>query len=188
MTVAGLVAGVLMQSPAVAHTPSGLGSMLLRVGDMPTGWGVDHTSSSSASVGCLQRLSAVGIKKTASATAKFALHAGLPSFMEELATYGVPLSKVFDKGVAALDRCTTITGTSGGHKLTGTIGAMSLPRYGNQSAAWTITVTVGGLTAREDVIVVRKGAILAFFAEGNFGPVDITQFRMLVSKALAKLG
>jgi hypothetical protein len=95
--------------------------------------------------------------------------------------------KVFAKVVATLNACKTLTGTSDGHKVTGTVGAMSFPRYGDESQAFAVSFTISGVTADEDVIVVRKGTILVGVYEGALGSPDLDQFQGFVRKALARI-
>lgn len=160
--------------------------MLLTVNQMPIGWSIDDTPGSG--IGCLSRsLEAAGIKETGDAEVTFAYNASIPEFQEKLATYAVSASRVFSKVVATLDTCKTVAGTASGQKVTGTVGAMSFPRYGAQSAAWAVNLTIGGVTIGEDILVVREGTLLAGFVEANYGSPNLTQFQGFIRKALAKL-
>ncbi len=164
-----------------------LASMLLTVGELPTGWGVDNSTGSG--VGCLHAiLEPPGVTQTANASVTFADNASLPQVSEKLATYKAPIRNVFATVVGNLDRCRTVKGTSEGNKVTGTVGQMSFPQYGDQSAAFTVSLTVNGVTADEDALIVRKGAIMVGVTEGTLGPPDIVQFQGFVRKALARVG
>jgi hypothetical protein len=160
--------------------------MLLTVAQMPTGWSVD--SSTGSGVGCLgHTLEPSGIKQTASAAVTFEDNGSLPQVEEKLATYATPASDAFAKVVATLDRCRTVAGNSDGHKVTGTVGQMSFPHYGEQSAAFLVSLTVEGVTADEDVLVVRKGTILVGMTEGAIGSPTLSQFQGFLSKALKRV-
>jgi hypothetical protein len=195
MTAALLIAASLATAiaPAQGSVPvrkekaPTLASMLLTVSQMPIGWSVDNTQSS-GSTSCLGKiLEPTGIKQTGSATVNFADNGSVPEVGEKLATYAVPASKVFAKIVATIDRCKTLTGTAGGYKMTGTVGQMSFPRYGDQSAAFAATLTAEELTYGEDVLVVRKGSILFGIAEDSLGSPDLSQFQSFVGAALKRV-
>lgn len=173
-------------APATAGAPN-LSRMLLTVRDMPTGWSVDNSPSGSSDVGCLSHLTPIGVKKTASAKVAFTLNGQFQELTEGLVTYASPAGKVFEKAVSTLDGCKTLSGTSDGHKVTGSVGAMSFPRVGDQSAAWSVTLELEGFTAGVDVLIVRKGPVLAVLAAESFGSPDIAQFQRFVRKALAKI-
>ena len=64
---------------------------------------------------------------------------------------------------------------------------MSFPRYGDQTAAWAITLTISGVTATEDIVVVQKDGILAIFGASTVGPVNLTQYEALIAKAVANI-
>jgi hypothetical protein len=180
-------AGLLVPTSALAATKQeNLHAMLLRIGQMPTGWSVN--SSGGNGIGCLhQLLEPKGLKQTATAGVSLADSGGLPAVGEKLATYGVPATKAFAKITQALDHCTSVEGTSNGTKVTGTVGQMSFPTYGNQSEAYSVDLTVEGATADEDVLVVRNGAIVMGIDEGDLGTPDLGQFEGFVSQALADL-
>jgi hypothetical protein len=189
LATASLAAGASADGsvPARAAKTPALASMLLTVTQMPTGWSIDNSSSSPVDLGCLSHLTPIGVKKTATAGVAFAFNASLPEFSETLATYATPASSVVRKAVSEIDRCHTITGTTQGHKFTGTLGAMSFPQYGNQSAAWALSFTLEGITFGDAILAVRKGAIVALFTEGALGSPDLRQFQGFVRKALERV-
>lgn len=163
-----------------------LSSMLLTVAQVPTGWNI--TSSSGSGIGCLSRvLEPAGIKQTTSAAVEFEDNGTLPQVTEKLATYATAASKVFAKIVSTLNACKTVSGTSDGEKATGTVGAMSLPAYGDQSAAYNASVRIGDATADEDVLVARKGTVLVGMDYGALVTPDLAQFQSFIRKALARI-
>ncbi len=103
-------------------------------------------------IGCLSRtLEPVGVKQIASADITFA-DGELPRAGGKLATYATPANRVFATIVTSQDRCKTTSGTNDGQRATATIGAMSFPHYGDQSAAFAVSLHVQGITAGEDVL------------------------------------
>jgi hypothetical protein len=112
----------------------------------------------------------------------------LPQVTEKLATYTTAARQAFTTVVGTLDRCKRLSGSSGGQKVTGTVGQMSLPGYGDQSAAFIASFTISGLTADEDVLIARKGSVLIGISEGAVGSPNLTQFQGFVRLALARVG
>jgi hypothetical protein len=160
--------------------------MLLTVAQMPTGWAVDNSPGSG--FGCLSHLlEPSGVKQTAYAAVTFADNGSPPQFQERLATYEVPAGRAFAPIVAALSRCRRVSGTKDDRKATATIGAMSFPRYGDQSAAFAVSLQTQGISAGEDILIVRKRNVVAGFAESDLGSPDLIQFQGFVRKALAKV-
>jgi hypothetical protein len=171
----------------VAAQPSQPGKGHRRAAAVSDGWSVDNTPGSG--VGCLHAiLEPPGITQTASASVTFADNASLPQITEKLATYKAPIRIVFATVVANLDRCKTVNGTSHGNKATGTVGRMSFPQYGDQSAAFAVSLTVDGTTANADALIVRKGSNVVGVTEGTLGSPPISQFQWFVRQALARVG
>jgi hypothetical protein len=180
-----LVALALGAASAMAGGPK-LSSLVLAAGDMPTGWSVD--TSPGSGVGCLGRvLEPAGVKQTASASVEFDHNTSAPYFTEKLATYSISASQAYRKVVATLNRCRSVSGSVGGHKVSGTVGALSFPRYGSASAAWAASLNYQGLSLGEDVVVVCKSGVLIGFAESDYGSPDLEQFEGLIGVGLAKL-
>jgi hypothetical protein len=154
---------------------------------MPTGWTL-ASSSGSGGVGCLSHvLEPSGTAQTASAEVEFVDNGNLPEVDEKLATYTGGASVAFAKVVAVLDGCKTVSGTENGSKATGTVGQMSFPSYGDESAAFDVNLTIGSISAGEDALVVRKGSVVIGITEGNLGTPDLSQFEHFVALALAKV-
>jgi hypothetical protein len=153
---------------------------------MPIGWSVDNSSGGSG-VGCLATiLEPKGIKQIARAGISLDDSGNIPSITEELATFS-NAGTAYRKIVATLDGCKHVSGTSGGVKETGTVGAMSFPHYGNASAAFSVSLLVQGTTVGVDLLIARKGNVVMGILEGNVPSVDASQFQGFVVKALAKL-
>lgn len=189
LVAAALIAGGAPAWASVARTAKApkLGALLLGIDQMPTGWSVVN-SSGSGGVGCLANtLEPKGLKQMASASTAFADNGNVPEVSEKLATYSVKASTAFGKIVSALDTCKHVSGKANGAKATGTIGQMSFPRYGDQSAAFNVNLTVQGANLGEDVLIVKKGTIIMGILEGDIGSPNLGQFEGFVKKALAEL-
>jgi hypothetical protein len=181
-----LAAGNSHARGAVPAKAPMLASMLLAVRQMPTGWNVDNSPGSG--FGCLHNvLEPPGVKQTAGAAVTFQDQGALPQVEEKLATYTTAAGKVFAMIIGTLDRCKHFSGSSGGHKVTGTVGQMSFPGYGVQSAAFVASFTISGLTADEDVLIVRKGDVLVGMSEGAISSPNVAQFQGFVRLALARV-
>jgi hypothetical protein len=179
-----------------AAGPSGAGapksklankSMLLSVGQLPTGWSVS-TSPAAGSVGCYGMfMEPKGMKETSDAKVGFVDNGNLPELAEEIATYSKTSSAAYLAATAKLSACPKFSGTTGGEKVKGTVGQMSFPRFGSQSEAFTVTINIAGETAVEDLLIVRKGPYLIAIDDGDLFSPDTGQFEGFVKLALAKV-
>ena len=84
--------------------------------------------------------------------------------------------------------CKHFSGESGGQKITGTVGQMSFPHYGDASVAFAVSLTVQGTAFGEDLLIVRAGSIVMGINEADLVSVDVSQFQGFVKKAVKKLG
>ncbi len=172
---------------AASASPPNLSAMLLSIHQMPTGWSVGP-SSGSGGAGCFSKfMDPEGIKWTETATVYFEGNGGFPAVDERLATYANAETS-YKKIVAHLAVCKHFSGTSGGQKITGTVGQMSFPHYGDASEAFAVNFTVQGTTAYEDLLFVRKGSIVMGIDEGSLTPVNVSQFQGFVAMAIKKVG
>jgi len=179
--------GVLGPSATAANASlPKLSARLLSIGQMPTGWSVDNSTGGSG-VGCLAHvLEPKGIKQTAKAGVYFEDNGNVPEVSEALATF-TNATAAFKKMDANLTACKHLSGKSDGQKVTGTLGQMSFPHYGNASAAFAASFTTQGMTLAEDQLIVRKGTIVMGIREGNLNSVNVSQFQGFVKKAVAKV-
>jgi hypothetical protein len=160
--------------------------MLLSIDQIPTGWSV-VSSAGGGGAGCLSNtLEPKGIKQTAKASVSFEDNGNVPEVDEALATF-TNAKTGYKKIVANLMACKHFSGKSGGEKVTGTVGPMSFPHYGDASAAFAVSFTVQGAAFGEDLLIVRKGNTVMGINEGDLAPVDVSQFQGFVQKAVAKL-
>jgi hypothetical protein len=170
---------------AASASPPNLAAMLLKIGQMPTGWAV--YSGSSNGLGCLANvLEPKSIKQTARASVEFVDEQNFPAVTERLATFRIAKTG-YKKIVANLTACTRLSGTTGDEKFTGTVGQMSFPHYGDASKAFEASLTVEGMAYGETIVIVRKGNVVMDFEEADIPSVDVSQFQGFVEKAVAKL-
>jgi hypothetical protein len=170
---------------ASASSPK-LSAKLLSIGQMPIGWSV-VSSAGGGGAGCLSNiLEPKGIKQTAKASVSFEDNGNVPEVDEALATF-TNAKTGYKKIVANLMACKHFSGKSGGQKVTGTIGQMSFPHYGDASAAFAVSFTVQGTALGEDLLIVRAGSIVMGINEGDLVSVEVSQFQGFVNKAVAKL-
>ena len=112
---------------------------------------------------------------------------GAPPVLEEtLSTYASAAS-AFTTGITALNACKTFTTTGSGTNYSGTLGAMSSPTYGDQSAAYNANLTVQGVNVNEGFVVVRKGNYIALVLLGDIGSLDSATLQGFVTMAVAKI-
>jgi hypothetical protein len=171
-------------SPASASPK--LSSQLLSVHQVPKGW-VAASSAGDRGVGCmLNLLEPPGIRQTQTAQAYFVGPDLLPVFDEKLATYS-NAKTAYKKIISKMNACKVVNGINKDHVVTGSAASMKFPRFGNASAAYALRLTSLGITLRYDYLIVRKGSVIAGILEGNWPIVSTTQFKGLVTKAVAKM-
>ena len=192
------VAGSTAQHAGVVTTtsttqPPNVKSMLLSVSDLPSGWSVDNSSSSSTNKTCYTD----PLKQLASnsyAHINFAKDGSLPELGEEMASVSSG-PQAFAKITSTLNSCKNFTESiqgqavtgAGAQTATGSMGPMSAPKYGDQSAAYDATITSQGISLNQGFVVVQKGNILVLVALGNIGSLDSATLQQLTAIAVGKI-
>ena len=87
----------------------------------------------------------------------------------------------------ALAACKTFTSSSAGHKVTGSVGAMSFPAVGNRSSAYAITINIEGVNAGADIVIFQTGTYVAAVLYEDIGTPDLQQVQAFVKEALEKI-
>jgi hypothetical protein len=194
MIVSALVVFVmtLTLTANVSATTPGLSSELMTLSQLPAGWSVDSLSGS-VSAGCLANelglttvLVARGIKQTSNAKVFFIDDNSVPIVSEMLATYANPAA-AYEKVVTQFASCKRVKGVVFGVAVTGSMSERNFTHYANASEAFSATTSIMGQTFREDAVIVRKGDVVIAVIEGSVPSVNLSQFRGLVVKALAKV-
>lgn len=178
----------------VATTPSkpapDLKAQLLTVAGMPSGWAVDNSSDDSGGGAppCVKNLKS-STDAPAKAQADFVKGSDIPTFSQQIGYFGTPATATekFSIIKATLDACKDLSFTSDGHHFKGTIGAMSFPKLGDRSGAWSITESAEGVDVGIYVVFVQKGAEIEDLLYADLGTPDLDEYTTLVNAAVAKM-
>jgi len=182
-------ARVVVTTPSTTVAPPSVQSMLLSVNDLPTGWAVDNSpSSSSGAVSGCKGFEATNSKATNQAQVDFDQSGGLPELVESLDGFSsADIDTLYQQGVAALSACKVFTIPDDGQTVQVSMGAMSFPKVGDESNAYTLSFTVDNINAAFDIVVARKGTTIAVVGLGGIGAPDSGQFQQFVTTALNKI-
>jgi hypothetical protein len=164
---------------SAGHATLHLRPFLLSVEQMPTGWTAQH-STDAVGTGCPKPK---GIKVTQDVTASFA--GGGADVVEQLKTYSVAVDKAYSRVLRSLNACQHEKVREGTKSVNASVGAMSLPQYGNKSEAFNATWTDKGKSANIYEVAVRSGNIVVTVAERGSG--GLSQFEAVTSLAMSKL-
>jgi hypothetical protein len=186
-------------STAVATTTTTLPSLpgipllMLSVHDMPRGWTVSSDATSSGSFSCFDShtrpvgemaRSEVSFRRGTKATPAIAEAAG--SFTSPRAV------QAYARLVRAFTSCKEVAITTNGHRIEGTIRALSLAPVGDESRGWQIEFSTpsGGVTVTFDLDVVafRVGIYDGELIVSDLGAPDVTLVQSLAARAAAKFG
>ncbi len=173
--------------PVTTTTVPSAQQYLLSISDLPTGWSVDNTQQSATDSCYYDPLTKV--PSASYAHAAFAEGGNVPELVEELAVFTSPsaASSAFTTIKHTLDGCTQFNETSNSETITGTMGAMSSPSYGNKSTAYDATLNVEGETLNQGFVVVQKGPFVVAVALGDIGSVDSDTLQGFVAQGVGKL-
>jgi hypothetical protein len=165
-------------------------SQLLTVEDLPAGWAVDNSGndSSASTPACVRHLKDI-METDEHADADFVKGDPFPALNQGLGRFATSADavKAFTQGSAVLDGCKDISFTSGGEKITGSIGPMSLPTFGERSRAWRVDLSAQGITVGMFILMVQKGAEIQALVYGDFGTPDVDEFTTLAKTAVDKM-
>ncbi len=191
-------AGVSKSSgSSVTNTASSatVSSQLLSVSDLPVGWSVGSPSPNASSSGCGAAFqTAGGFFKTvlsqgqlSEAEATFDQSLGYPNLDEAIATFRNAQS-AFAKGESEANSCNSFPITAMGTTYSASLGPMSFPSVGDQSAAYAISVSSAGVIALViDVVLFRKGNALAIVAIEDSVTPSTSLFQHIVATASNKI-
>jgi hypothetical protein len=173
-------------SSAGAITRSQLQSKALSISNLPAGWSVHNSSTSSASVAACPGV----IRHVVPAhdiKAKVGYADGRFHVLYEDLVAGSDTASVFAKIERDLALCKRFTETKDGQTITLTVRQMSFPAVGNESAAYSDSLSYRGINVGADVILFRVGDILCALTYAHIGSPDITSVHAYVTKALEKI-
>jgi hypothetical protein len=170
---------------APTRDPSGLTAALLTVEDLPLGFQAQDGAGDAVALGCAG-IDGVYLSAGAAdhAAASFA-HSLTPAFVNETISRrpgGAAAAALAAFGAAAKD-CARFAGPDG---TAYRVAAVTLPRYGDGSAA--VRVTSGLTEGREvELAAVRLGDTVIAVAAAGTGDGDADLTKTVVDRALAKL-
>ena len=161
-------------------------SLLLTVDQLPSGWSVNNTVIPHSSNCYADPL--LKVPQISYGTITFAQGGTAPELVEDVGSYTSPAA-AFATIKSTLDGCTSFTETANTLNVTGTMGAMSFPAYGNESAAYTATLNdaADSVTLEQGIVVAQKGRYIVALALGDLGSVDTEQLQQFMTTALAKV-
>ena len=159
---------------------------ILAISDMPSGWSVNNSvSSSTETPACLAGIR--GIPKGGTrATVNFAQGGSIPTFTEVLVT-GPSQRARFNAVLQGLSTCKSFTVSSQGQSYTGSIGKMSFPKVADKSVAYTVTLNIKGINAGIDLVAFKSGPYNGAIEYVDVGTPDVTQLQQLVNLAVTKI-
>lgn len=170
-----------------ASTPD-LEPLLLTTSDLPAGWSVSPTKSSSTlgSSGCPAFDAVSNVRDSDSIQFVRSGQGDLPQLAEALG-WSRDAVAVFDAGTGEISECKHLSFETSGLLASATVVPISFPQVGSQSAAYQLAIDVAGTEIDFDITVARKGSYLSLLAFGALGQPDLAQLETFVTTALAKL-
>jgi hypothetical protein len=164
-----------------------LSAQALSINQLPSGW-IAASDAGNTGAGCLANLlEPPGITQTQVAEVYFVHSGDLPFLDEKLATYS-NTKKAFTKISSTIAACHHPSGPYKGYHVTGTVTKWSFSKQGNASIAYQMVfTTTTHLTIDYDYVIARKKNAIVAVLEGNYPAVSSSQFRSLVTVAMAKV-
>lgn len=173
-----------------SSTATGLAAKLLAPADLRGAWRVDTAATNAPmSVNC-PLLNDAAWNAPLPQRAEGNLSEGLsgPYLVEELAAgTSDEADKAWQLLTAGLPNCTTYTHSGSLGQSTFTIARTKLPRYGDASYAFTLSITIsGGVNASGDIVAARSGNSVAVLYIVGLNDVSSADVEDAVAKAAAK--
>jgi hypothetical protein len=181
-----LLAGCgLLAEPPVAASTLPISSKVLKLSDLPAGWSVDNSSSGATIIPCLANLKKVP-KGVPRASVSYRQASSVPELGETLETGPGSINRwnAFNRGFS---KCKTFSVKQNGKTATGTVGAMSFPKVGDQSSAYAMTLLTQGVTLGIDIILFRVGSYVGDLLYADLGSPDLSRVQSLTTEAIAKI-
>lgn len=177
-------------SVAVAGYPSSaqLQADLLSINDMPAGWTTASSSGSSGLASCSALNNGSWRHLPSSAEAEFKRSSFGPYVDTKLiAGPAAQETAAWNAFTAASNECTSFTSTDSSGTTRWTLSGLSFPKYGDATFALAITGTSPqGISATGDVVIVRKGNVIAEVIVISIGSPDVSLAEQMVSTAVTK--
>lgn len=178
-------------SATTAITSANVKSLLLTEADVPAGWTAASSSNSSSNASapdCLKSFENVG-GANGGAEADFQMGTNGAQFGETLHSIpggGTAFIATFTK---ALNGCKSFSIVSDGQKVNGSITPLSFPRVGDQSSAFTVSISAQGIGISIPVVATEsKNNVIAVFSYTELGSSSSSSsFRQLITDAMTKV-
>jgi hypothetical protein len=173
--------------PAGATTKHQLSAEALSLANMPSGWSVDPTSGAGATAnGCLHTL-----KLTAKHDVKVLVqyHDGTAPVLGEVLEAGPGAAGRLRSMASTFAKCKTVTLTnsSTGQRVNGTMEAMSFPPVGTKSFAYAARFNVQGVTIGLSLVGFSDRGLAGAVLLEDIGQPDTTLLQVFVTAALDKI-
>jgi hypothetical protein len=171
----------------------GIPLLMLSVHDLPQGWTVGSDATSTGSFSCLDSYARPG-GESARSQVSFRRGAKAGPVIGEVAGAFEPGRAVqaYDAAVRAFTSCKDVAITDNGHRIEGTIRALSLAPVGDASRGWQLEFTLRSadttVTADIDVVAFRVGSYDGELLASDVGAPDMALVQRLAARAAAKLG
>lgn len=178
--------------PATTTPKPDLKTELIGLSDLPAGWSVDNSSSSSSSTPKCFTSVKTDLHASEKAEASYQDGSnGVPALEEYLAYVPGNGQHAMALVTQVFNSCGQISFTSGGYTFSGTVGQMAFPAMGDQSSAWQINLSTKAsgldITAGVDTIAIRKNDTVCLLLYIDLGTPDIATLQQLAQKAAVKL-
>jgi hypothetical protein len=178
--------------PAGASASPPLRSRLLTVADLPAGWTVTSKPHKAAAIslpGCLPGAQKAGNDAgwiTVEFTRNFFYIRNFYVISEGLKVGNIGVA-AWDRGLRAIDHCHAITYQVQGKTVHGTITPLSVPRVGDRSAAYTLSLTIQGVHLQSDGVYFIAGRYFGYLSYENTGASDPTTLVAFADEAADKI-
>jgi len=190
MTLSVVLSLMLTPLPAGAATASQGKQKLLSVSDLPAGWSVQKGNSGGGSVsvlgGCFKGLSSRPRAVQGVTRAEIGFVNGMFPAAAETLEEGKTAAARYTSFVHTLSKCSTVSFTANGIKVSGTVGALTVPTIGNASAAYAIHFTASGETLGIDLILFKEGSTFGVLSYESLGSPTAAAAESLAAAAAEK--
>ena len=163
-----------------------LAALLPTVDDLPFGWTIDNTSNDDTSgdtqPSCIDDVNAI-VGDAPTAEVSFTSEATSEFFTDNLVRVDRAPRRRFSAIADTLDACTDVSFRNNGELVLGMIAPLPFYDYGDDSAAWQLTVTSGHALIDYDIVLVRYGDLIATYTFASLSPLDEAAFDDLILSA-----
>ena len=159
-------------------------SLLLTLQELPPGWATSN-SIGGPSTSCYSD-PVDKVPSVAYAHVDFAQGGDVPVLAEEIGLFA-SAAAAYRQIDDILNACHSFTETAGSTTVSGTLSPTSTLSFGQQSAAWTASISDDGIDINQGFILAQKGPYLVLVALGDTGPVDTPTLDGFMDQAIAKV-